>query len=1691
MKRLDSKNRTTNENLSETPVKNQIFILKNKNGMIISKTSDFLPENNKIQLLCLKKMGLLDNDKFIADETFTLSEFFSSSFQNPVLLQEFLNENKEFSPILRFIHSLLDNNLNEIMSLARENEPNALLFISLQNFLYGFEIQAMEFALLFFKNYGTFPLYQDKLISVSGLGVIGFLLENSENKSEMESLIKNDVLLGDVFLSFLKEILEGSENGEMKNNDKMEKNRANKSKKPSTLLKKESNQTAVNHETPPKNSEVSTKKIGDLENNVENQKDPLKAMESLKQITKQEEGVEKMKYPNDMETNKENPKSLKNIEETSVPPKKSKESNPQKEREKLGENNDNHKKDKEDNLHSKSFKKLIHMLENKKNMRNALFLSSELRLLFSFEEKNDQNKENLLYSIENFNHEMAKFKFFQIFLKGTTEPLHFFSVEYMNKWLFNDFLEDLCSQALTKGSEIETFRINFLSYLFGNMEFIPILFTLAFKRKLYNLCFEICEKMNKLGISGTFIKEAICLLKTGEMNENVASHLKNNLLKTEEFNFSVESRYIYGFSAYLLGKTLKDNRYYHVCLYIILKNCEEINVFLLYLLRKLTKIPESPYYNKKVLKKVERFLNNSTPEYFLDYALMKTKGQDMRAPDKKNSKGQFVNKVEKLLNVTSMQLRDKIVEEARTEKSIDAVVPIERKSDGFFSQLATKLLFSVESPVDEKAFMENFKEILTENRKNFMKNQESFKFTPDFLLDFINKTNLANGKCLENAKKSSAMVGFKNEDVKEIEQTIYEFKETKKQCIKIPAQNIFSQEEDLQFFKDFLTDFKGFFPFNLEIYGFVNDENNSNTGQENSDEEPSFTLNSSLLIQKSISSLEFIINNQKEQKYSNDFLLKLLVQLSFLCVSSNLTGLHGILFQKDAISLDENKNLKFSPLISLLAQKNSPNNFWESYLCPELLVKSPHEFSKIDSWILGLLGFKLIFQADYWDIYKEYLKSFGLLEESDPSFGSILKGKIQLFFRKKDEIPWVFLEKMLESLQEEEPKEKPIQKEEIKKEELENKSEKSENFEKSIDNSPGLASEMLSESIMSLPVTPLKPIKHHSNGKETIPNKPPIKSHYAYQKDEIKEIQNPQKNNKSPEKNQSPPLNWKSFQKFFLSLVHKTLSLEIEERISPLEFLFELHKYLRQVNRTKGIFEFIPESLLLNALYEKSEMSDPYALSLENPIVGPLKLSLTKKGKMIETDDFLVFSGDDGQGFCKSKILGIDFQGEMSGFLPKEGFLTHKILLPEIENGIKLGFEPGSWIYDKKMRNDMIYRSEKKGKDFEEFDDFNFLADEIIAHEGKPYLIDLFNNHYISDFHHDGTPIYFLNPVDKTCQPLIYMNLTTIFCYYKEKFLIYDAIKGFFTKIDAKFLGNKNKISIFEILEVFKNQSNVEIFAINGFKFKGKFINSDEKIIKMLGFLSFNSLKVEFLNEIPRTPLLCKILFLNGDVYEGEIIEGKYSGEGKYYYYGKYTFQGTFSNDIFVKGTITYHQPKDKILKYEGEVLHTPDNKSYLKHGIGKLTFLNGDFYEGAFENDYYHGKGVFYQNKEKCFYEGEFYKGKKQGQGVLKTVFGDCYTGSFKDDKRSGYGKEVYRSLDLYEGEFENGKKQGRGIYLCKKGYFQGEFKGDFKEGDGVVKTNNNEKFVVKYHKDKIIRKKKVEENRQKNEKNKKLTLV
>lgn len=174
----------------------------------------------------------------------------------------------------------------------------------------------------------------------------------------------------------------------------------------------------------------------------------------------------------------------------------------------------------------------------------------------------------------------------------------------------------------------------------------------------------------------------------------------------------------------------------------------------------------------------------------------------------------------------------------------------------------------------------------------------------------------------------------------------------------------------------------------------------------------------------------------------------------------------------------------------------------------------------------------------------------------------------------------------------------------------------------------------------------------------------------------------------------------------------------------------------------------------------------------------------------------------------------------------------------------------------------------------------------------------------------------------------------------------------------------------------------------------------------------------------------------DGNVYKGELNEdGEREGWGK----------------------CTYH-----IGVYEG-------NWSDGSRSEGKMTYNNGDTYEGKFGGIYF-SDGMWNDR----FYEGKYvwengasYDGHWSAGG---SVSGEIKVRDYYPD---GMGKFIYENGDVYEGEWSFGSKSGEGKMTYANGdVYEGEWHWSKRDGAGAMHLSNGESYTGYWENDVLISK-------------------
>lgn len=180
----------------------------------------------------------------------------------------------------------------------------------------------------------------------------------------------------------------------------------------------------------------------------------------------------------------------------------------------------------------------------------------------------------------------------------------------------------------------------------------------------------------------------------------------------------------------------------------------------------------------------------------------------------------------------------------------------------------------------------------------------------------------------------------------------------------------------------------------------------------------------------------------------------------------------------------------------------------------------------------------------------------------------------------------------------------------------------------------------------------------------------------------------------------------------------------------------------------------------------------------------------------------------------------------------------------------------------------------------------------------------------------------------------------------------------------------------------------------------------------------------------------------DGSILNGEFLNGLLNGRGKTIYTSSIVWEGNYQEGRIVgKGIvrISKHEAREAEFIYD-------DLRSTLK-----IVFVDGDFWEGKFENGLLNGWGkMFYQTGE--IREGEFKNNQLCGQGTLTLPDGRILKGEFKDNLLSGKGTYTY-SNKIHEGDFQVNSLDGQGKITFKEGeVWEGNFEGDWLHGQGKI---------------------------------------
>jgi hypothetical protein len=151
--------------------------------------------------------------------------------------------------------------------------------------------------------------------------------------------------------------------------------------------------------------------------------------------------------------------------------------------------------------------------------------------------------------------------------------------------------------------------------------------------------------------------------------------------------------------------------------------------------------------------------------------------------------------------------------------------------------------------------------------------------------------------------------------------------------------------------------------------------------------------------------------------------------------------------------------------------------------------------------------------------------------------------------------------------------------------------------------------------------------------------------------------------------------------------------------------------------------------------------------------------------------------------------------------------------------------------------------------------------------------------------------------------------------------------------------------------------------------------------------------------------------------------------------------------------------------RFAGKFTLDPGGLTY--SGSGRVSWTNGDLYEGTLVQGHREGKGKFTWPSGQV-YDGEWRNDVPNGQGVVQFANGNRYEGVVVAGIPNGSGKMAYANGDSYAGEMRDGIPNGHGTFFWKGGdRYSGQWKAGLKEGTGTFTWARGDRWEGVYRND------------------------
>ncbi|XP_071103612.1 alsin-like isoform X2 [Haliotis cracherodii] len=196
--------------------------------------------------------------------------------------------------------------------------------------------------------------------------------------------------------------------------------------------------------------------------------------------------------------------------------------------------------------------------------------------------------------------------------------------------------------------------------------------------------------------------------------------------------------------------------------------------------------------------------------------------------------------------------------------------------------------------------------------------------------------------------------------------------------------------------------------------------------------------------------------------------------------------------------------------------------------------------------------------------------------------------------------------------------------------------------------------------------------------------------------------------------------------------------------------------------------------------------------------------------------------------------------------------------------------------------------------------------------------------------------------------------------------------------------------------------------------------------------------------------------------YSGSWLNGKLHGYGELKWNDGKTYIGMFKQGLqHGHGVLTIPKGSTSTVCMEGE---WKDGKL---NGYGSTRYSNGDCYEGYFKDGQRFGHGTYRQGRHMSsnasIHIGEWLADKRHGYGVQDDILrGEKYMGIWNDDARHGKGIVVTLDGMYFEGTFSANKLTGFGLMLTEdNSCYEGQFAGITQlQGNGTLTLPTGDKL-------------------------------